>query len=283
MTFCSFFLVLFALAQDHCRGDNVYKGRNMAQPNLRFLPGTFLVNPPDAAYSIMKKNAARLLLILGIGLSACTPPATPTPTTTAPAIAIATFSPTQTPLPPSILIHQEMDCLANPKEAGEPVATFHNGDLVSVAGKDDYGEYWVVIDPISGTGCWIPREGTSSQGIIDYLPNLVPPPTSKPRKPAAPGNFKAVMENCARGPNAEKEWIPVVLLSWEDLSDNEASFLIYRYGQLIEYTARDETRFRDAFTVRSNGEVKVTYSISSFSRSGGESDQIEVELHFFCK
>ncbi len=230
-------------------------------------------------------NFLHRIILAAVGcsllLSACQPsravPMPVAPSGTAPAP-----SPTSTSLPPAILIHEDLRCLTTPQEGGELVATFHSGDTVPVVGKDDYGEYWVVIDPASGTGCWISRAGTSSQGIVDYLPNLLPPPTPMPRKPAAPGDLQAVLDNCGRAPD-QYEWLPVVILTWEDLSDNEDAFQIYRHGQLVEYVDRGITRYRDAFTVKSNGEVDVTYSISSYSRAGGESEQVEIRLHFVCK
>ncbi|HEY6074844.1 MAG TPA: hypothetical protein VIV15_16045 [Anaerolineales bacterium] len=231
----------------------------------------------------MMKNPASLLFVLVIGLSACTPPATLAPTPTAPVETIAAPSPTSTPLPPAIIINKEMGCLSTPQEGGQLVATFHTGDTVLVVGKDDYGKYWVVIDPASGTGCWISREGTSVQGIVDYLPNLVPPPTPFPHKPAAPGNLKAVLESWQRAPNsANKEWIPVVVLTWEDKSDNEDSFSIYKFGNWIGHVGCDETRYRDGFTIQSDGKGAVTYAISSYSNSNGESDLVEITLDFQC-
>lgn len=229
----------------------------------------------------MKKYAGSLLLILVTWLSACTPLAAPTPAT--PTAALAVPSPTSTPLPPAIIMHAEIGCLSTPQD-GILVATFQSGDTVPLVGKDDYGEYWVVIDPVSGSGCWIPREGTSSQGIVDYLPNLVPPPTPMPRKPAAPGNITAILESCGHGPNRfNRDWIPIVVVSWEDLSDDEDSFLIHRYGQVVGRASRDETSYRDSFTVTTNGEVNVIYAVNSYSRLGGESEPVEVKLHFVCK
>ena len=224
----------------------------------------------------MKKYAAGLIFILV--LFACTPPATPIPTTSPEITAVPT--PTGTPPPPAIIIHREVDCLTTSQEAGELVVTFHSGDIVPLVGKDDYGEYWVVIDPASDTGCWIPREDTSSQGIVDYLPNLVPPPTSMPHSPDAPGSLQASLEGCGR---SNKDWIPIVILNWEDLSDNEDSFLLFRNGQLIESAGQDEIQYRDVLPVQISPDVNVNYAIRAFSRTTGESEQVEIDVHFLCK
>ena len=114
------------------------------------------------------------------------------------------------------------------------IATFAQGQQLDLVGKDDYGEYWVVIDPTSQIGCWLKREATVAQGIADYLPNLVPPPTPFAERPGAPGNLTVVLHSCERQPNHQPvQWTVVIMLKWEDNSGNESYFRVFKNDSLL--------------------------------------------------
>lgn len=227
-------------------------------------------------------------ILLGLILVSCTPAAggpvespsaTPIPST-----------PTVTPTsgPPTILIGSKTDCFGGPGADYRLIASFEAGDEVEVVGKDDYGEYWIVVDPQSGKGCWIRREGTTAQGVTDYLPNLLPPPTPLPDPPAAPGNPTARYD-CALAPLPSSYRTPVDMmdltidLTWVDNADDETSYRVYVNGNLQDSLDANTTAYRLAFQVKVDEAGAVIFEIEAYSIYSGPSERLEITVPYSCK
>ncbi|MEW6030102.1 MAG: hypothetical protein AB1554_11565 [Chloroflexota bacterium] len=213
------------------------------------------------------------------GGSASTPTATPIP---------ATPTITLTPAPPTILIGSKTDCFGGPGADYRLIASFEAGDEVKVVGKDDYGEYWIVVDPKSGRGCWIRREGTTAQGITDYLPNLLPPPTPLPDPPAAPTNL-AARYDCARvTPPSTYQNHPDMMnltidVTWEDKADNETSYRVYVNGNLQDSLDANATAYRLAFQVKVDQTGAVLFGVEAYNTISGTSERAEITVSYSCQ
>lgn len=231
------------------------------------------------------RHLAVLIAALWLGLSACSPPAPALPARQAATNTVTPLSPTSTPqLPPTISTQAETSCYGGPGEDSVLIATFPQGQQLDLVGKDDYGEYRVVIDPASRIGCWLKREDTVAQGITDYLPNLVPPPTPFADQPSAPGNLTAVLDSCGRVPNhPPMQWTVVIMLRWEDNSSNESYFRVFKTGYLLEYLDADVTQYKDVFTITGVDSGQARYGVDAYARDGGLSGGVETEVQFQCR
>lgn len=232
-----------------------------------------------------------ITIILELVLSACNPAAgapavTPSATSVPPAPTI-----TPTPGPPSILIGSKTDCFGGPGADYRLIASFEAGDEVEVVGKDDYGEYWIVVDPKSGRGCWIRREGTTARGVTDYLPNLLPPPTPLPDPPAAPTNLSAHYD-CTRAVRAAPPFSyqnPVDMmnltidLTWEDNADDETSYRVYINGNLEDSLDANTTTYRATLSVKVDQAGAVLFGIEAYSITSGTSERVEIAVSYSCQ
>ncbi len=177
-----------------------------------------------------------------------------------------------------------MDCSGGPGKEYGLIATFQSGEEVQLVGKDDYGEYWIVIDPESQKGCWIGRQNTSAQGETDYLLNLVPPPTPMATAPAAPENFRAVQQTCTILKTARPiVWEILVVLAWEDRANNEDIYRLYRNGIIFDYLEKDSTEYRETFRVKADNNSDVKYKIEAINYDGGASEAREISVSYSCK
>ncbi len=235
---------------------------------------------------LLRHSAIRILLILI--LSACSPAAggpTASPTVT-PIPATPTVTPT--PAPPSILIGAKTDCFGGPGADYRLIASFESGDEVGVVGKDDYGEYWIVVDPKSGRGCWIRREGTTAQGVTDYLPNLLPPPTPLPDPPAAPTDLTARYD-CARAAPPSSYQNPVAVMNltidvtWEDNADDETSYRVYVNGNLEDSLDANTTTYRLTISVKVDQAGAVLFGVEAYNTIGGASGRAEIAVSYSCR
>ncbi|MEW6239382.1 MAG: hypothetical protein AB1564_01045 [Chloroflexota bacterium] len=199
-------------------------------------------------------------------------------------------APTVTPIPgpPSILIGSQTDCFGGPGADYRLIASFESGDEVEVVGKDDYGEYWIVVDPKSGRGCWIRREGTTVQGITDYLPNLLPPPTPLPDPPAAPGNLTARYDCIRAVPAANYHYRPDMMnltidVTWEDNADDETSYRVYVNGNLEDSLDANTTAYRLAFQVKVDQTGAVLFGVEAYNTISGTSERAEITVSYSCQ
>ncbi len=221
-------------------------------------------------------------------LSACNPAAGGSAATSTATPIPSTPTVTPTPAPPSILIGAKTDCFSGPGAGYRLIASFESGDEVEVVGKDDYGEYWIVIDPKSGRGCWIRREGTTAQGVTDYLPNLLPPPTPLPDPPAAPANLTARYD-CTPTKNAPQPRPSLsmadltIYVSWEDEANNESSYRVYVNGAMQALLDQNATTYKQTISIREDQTGTVLVGVEAYDPVLGPSERIEMPISYSCK
>jgi len=109
-------------------------------------------------------------------------------------------------------------------------------------------------------------------GEPSALPDRVAPPAPTLGPPAAPAHLALVKRKCT-AVLAEKPPFPIVgydiefRLTWEDRSNNEAGFYLYRdFDRVGEYPP-NTTQTSDTFTVRSGGKGWYYYVVA-FNAAG---------------
>jgi hypothetical protein len=234
----------------------------------------------------MKRKKLLILILISILCliaSACGPTAAPTEFTPAATNTNTPLPPTptetSTPLPPMVTTNQQVNCYSGPGENGyELVAAIESGTQMNVVGKDASGKYWIVMDPKSNKGCWVESQFTSAQGETNALPNLVPAPTVVAR-PNAPGNF-AISYKCESDRGVRSV---VFHLEWEDKSNNEEGFEIFRNGISIKKVEANITEAVDnlmiVIEVPSTGSIN--YTILAFNNIG-KSTRVEKVIQYHC-
>ena len=213
-------------------------------------------------------------------VSACNPAATPTevkpPATNTPIPPIPTVTPT--PLPPMVTANEQVNCYSGPGENGYVLVTaIESGTQMEVVGKDASGKYWIVIDPKSNKGCWVESQYTSTQGETSALPVRIPAPTMVAR-PNPPEKLKATY-HCAK----KNSWTfeASIVITWDDKSDNETGFEIYKNGNLWKTVEANATQIVENFEAYHPIYGSTNYTILAFN-DVGKSTRVEKLVQYHC-
>src|SRR5512135_1617653 len=164
---------------------------------------------------------------------------------------------------PALFIHTDKaTCRTGPGTDFKVVATFAAGTTVDMAGKDTTDSYWIVIDPATGSLCWIQAQDATPSGSFDLLPDMTPQASTQtvPAKPTALGwPFF-----CAY--NADGSYTVTTQLSWMDVANNENGYRIYRNGAQIADLPANTTTYKDKVDVPAN--TAVVYSVEAYNDAG---------------
>ena len=235
--------------------------------------------------SIKTGKQKRIRRVLGLSLAVLSiiscgllsSPAGPAPTATVVSVASATtpppsptIQPSSTPPPPSLLVGAAVSCFNGPDEAFGLVANLEAGDEVELVGQSE--GFWVVRTD-SGSVCWVPDQGVIPQGDLAGVPDVEPPPVPTPAPPTAPRNLEALVVACTTDKSVE----PSVIINqfhlyWQDLSDNEDGFRVYRDGNLVAELPPDKTEVVDevvAKNYRTHYYYVVAYNAVGEAKSEG--------------
>ena len=193
-----------------------------------------------------------VLLVISCGLFSS--PAQPTPTATATSVPSATptltLAPTPTPAPPTLLASVAVACFNGPGEAYERVADLQSGDEAEIVGQAE--GFWVVRTA-AGTVCWVPDQGVVPQGEAASVPEVEPPPVPTPAAPVAPANLEILVVACMRDKSVKpSEFVSQFHLYWQDLSNDEDGFRVYRDGDLVAELQTDETEVIDKISTKNS-------------------------------
>jgi len=205
-------------------------------------------------------------------VTACSPAITPSVTqvfpTSSPTLVPVISTETPKPLPPMASAKEKVDCYGGPDENGYPlVATFETDETMEIVGREESAGYWIVMDAKSGKGCWVKGQSVQTQGAVEPLPILIPAPTVAAR-PNAPGNLE-VFSVCYTG----RESHISVILKWEDRSNNETGFVIYRNDKELVVLNANTTQYEVensrywATTIRSSYEVFAFNDVGNSARA----------------
>jgi hypothetical protein len=214
-----------------------------------------------------RKITIMLSLLLVMALSACNLPGgetTPTPdialTLTAQAQLLETPTPldtatpeltstpefTPTPTVPTVSVSVNTNCRTGPSTQYDLVGGVNVGQTAVLVGKSTSTGYWI-INNLNGSGtCWLWGQYATVSGNTAGLPEYPTPPTPTPSPtptlaPPAPVNNPTVTKACILVVPGLYNYTGT--LNWEDKSDNEDGFNIYRNNALLTSVPANTTSY----------------------------------------
>jgi murein DD-endopeptidase MepM/ murein hydrolase activator NlpD len=133
--------------------------------------------------------------------------------------------------PPSVVADKNAYCRLGPAIGFEPITYMEAGDVATMLGRDLF-DWWWYVELAEGAGkCWVPWDLTTVEGVSACVdPISMAPPT--------PGDFRIGNRSCSRQEHS-------IVLKWEDNSDMESGFRVYRDGSLLKTLAPNATSFTD--------------------------------------
>lgn len=145
----------------------------------------------------------------------------------------ATLEFTNTPSVPLVSVSLDTNCRSGPGKEFDYLGALLVGEKAEVVGKNTTYDYWVIKNPDGAGTCWLWGRYATVEGNISAIPEVAAPPTPTPSIPKAPGGF-SVAKVCKTllGPPPTPAMTNATL-TWNDKSDNEDGFYIYRDGALI--------------------------------------------------
>jgi hypothetical protein len=167
------------------------------------------------------------------------------------------------------------NCRQGPDTAYNIVTSFLAGDVVTLDGRNDFApRWWYVLIPSSSAHCWVSGSTLDVSGPVEELPviaapllptdtptaTITPTNTAAPVPPAAPDNL-SVSDSCT-GSGLD------VQLTWDDNSNNENGFRVYREGILQETLPANTTGYNQSAPHTNSG---FTYSVEAFNSAGTSS------------
>jgi hypothetical protein len=130
----------------------------------------------------------------------------------------------------------------------EIVVNLQAGEKAEIIGKSE--GFWVVKTP-DGSECWIADQGVTIEGDVAAVPNVEPPPTPEPLPPAPPQNLQLIRQTCKVDHSTKSvRRISEFHLGWEDMSNNETGFHVYRDGTLVAEIPADKTDVVDVVDLK---------------------------------
>jgi hypothetical protein len=152
----------------------------------------------------------------------------------------------------------------------EIVVNLQAGEKAEIVGKSE--GFWFVKTS-DGSECWIADQGVTIEGDIAAVPDVEPPPTPAPVAPAPPAHLQAISQTCTVDHSTKSvRHISEFHLTWEDMSNNEDGFHVYRDGTLVAEVPADKTDVIDVVNlknIRSHFYYVTAYNEVGESKSEG--------------
>jgi len=198
-----------------------------------------------------------------------------------------TASPTPLSTVPTVTVSTDTNCRTGPNINYDLVMIFKVDASAEVIAT--YPNYWVIkYAGGNGATCWLwdmyaTVIGDTSQLPLATPPPLPPTPTPAPSAPKSPRikDISKTCEDATQPGDLFPSWKITVVIKWEDRSENEEGFNIYRDGSLLHTTDKNETEYTDVFT---NTLVlqgsKITYGLQSYNNEG--KSNIKEETIDYC-
>jgi hypothetical protein len=218
--------------------------------------------PPTATGPSVQELAATI----AAGTIQAAQAATSTPT------ALPTLPPIAPTAEPTLFIHTDNSaCRGGPGADFKVIATFPAGTTVDMVGKDTADGYWIVLDPTSGSSCWVQAQDGTPAGSFDAVPEMTPQ-VATGNVPAKP-TFLRWPFYCTY--NSDGSYTLTVQLGWTDASNNENGFRIYRSGAQIAELPANTTTFNETVTVP--GSTVIVYGVQAYNDAGASAQLLSPE------
>jgi hypothetical protein len=171
-------------------------------------------------------------------------------------------TPTATTKPTLSINTNDAKCRSGPSTNADVFASYTAGTTVDLVAQDSADGFWLVVDPGSGSSCWVRTQDASAAGSYDLLPELTPQAEANagqdaPAKPGSSANFNYWEYTCGVGS-------VTVTLRWIDSATNESGYHIYRSGTLVADLPPGSTSYSETY----NGGGSLSYSIRAYNSFG---------------
>ena len=230
------------------------------------LPSTEQATPASDAQTAAAMTVQSLLVVTPATLTSTVSP------TVIPATISATVTPgskatiTPTYSAPILTVKEQTNCRKGPGQDYEIVFTYLPGKRLSILGRYDPGNFWLVKSDESPAGqCWLWGEYVEVVGSYWVVPSVTPPPTSTIAPPQAPAFQKWTYFCSFNGVNSDLN----VTLIWTDRADNETGYRIIRDGEQIAELPANTTTYTDVVAV-DTGE-SANYRVDVYNSTGTSS------------
>ena len=186
-----------------------------------------------------------------------------TPSATATAVT-ATITPTYSV--PMLTVKEQTNCRKGPGQEYEIVFTYLPGKKLTILGRYEPGNFWLVKSDESPAGqCWLWGEYVEVTGSYWAVSSVTPPPTSTKAPPQAPTFQKWDYFCTYNGVNSNLN----VTLKWTDRANDETGYRVVRNGeQIVELPVNSES-YADIVAV-DTGE-STSYRVDAYNASGTSS------------
>ena len=201
------------------------------------LPSAEQVPPPSDAQTAAALTVQAMLTV-PVTASATEPQSiiAVTPSATATAIT-ATITPTYSV--PMLTVKEQTNCRKGPGQDYEIVFTYLPNKKLTILGRYDPGNFWLVKSDESPTGqCWLWGEYVEVTGSYWAVSSVTPPPTMTKAPPQAP-SIQEWNYSCSGG-------TMTFTVSWTDRADGESGYRIYRNGEVIAELPANSTSYVDS-------------------------------------
>jgi hypothetical protein len=198
-----------------------------------------------------------------------------------------TTTPTPVSLIPTVTVTTDTNCRTGPNINYQLVTVFKVGASAEVIAT--YPNYWV-IEYVGGNGatCWLWDQYATVAGDTSQLPLATPPPlpptpTPAPSAPKSPKikDISRTCEDISEPSDLFPIWEVTVVIKWDDRSENEKGFNIYRDGSLLATVDKNHEEYTDVFThslIIQGSDVE--YGVQSYNDEG--ESEIKDETIDYC-
>ena len=163
------------------------------------------------------------------------------PTITATPVSTVTITPTYST--PVLTVKEQTNCRKGPGQDYEIVFTYLPKKQLTILGRYDPGNFWLVKSDESPTGqCWLWGEYAEVTGSYWVVVSVTPPPTSTKAPPQAP-SIQEWNYSCSGGSSV------TFTVQWTDRSDGESGYRIYRNGEPIAELPPNSTSYADTTAI----------------------------------
>jgi hypothetical protein len=130
------------------------------------------------------------------------------------------------------------------------VVNLQAGEKAEIIGQSS--GFWLV-KTADGSECWVAEQGVTTEGDIAMVPSVEAPPTPAPVAPAPPAYVQTIGAICSVDRSVRPiKYINQFHLSWQDMSNNEDGFRVYRDGNRVAEVAADRTDVVDEVIAQNN-------------------------------
>lgn len=185
------------------------------------------------------------------------------PTTASTIGPTASAAPSRTITPtfstPILTVIEQTNCRTGPGQDYEVVFTYLPNAKLTILGRYDVENYWLVKSDQSPTGrCWLWGEYVEVSGSYWVVPSVTPPATATPKPPQAPSvqNWEF---SCSAGQMT-------IRIDWADRSANELGYRVLRDGNPIIELPPNSTVFTETISLQPGESAE--YIVQAFNITG---------------